>query len=74
MKVTDNGLGISDNIKKRIFESFFTTKEMGEGMGLGLSISYGIVSDYGGRIWVRSKEGRGTQFTIAFPLAKAIGG
>ncbi len=67
--VSDNGIGISSEDRKRIFEAFFTTKEMGEGMGLGLSISNGIVEDYGGQILVDSKENEGTRFKLSFPVA-----
>ena len=67
--VSDNGIGIPESIKDKIFEAFFTTKEMGEGMGLGLSISYGIVKDYGGSIDIESKEGLGTTFKLMFPCA-----
>jgi two-component system, NtrC family, sensor kinase len=69
VSVADNGSGIPDGMRKRIFEAFFTTKEMGEGMGLGLSISYGIVEDYGGKIEVTSAEGHGATFTLSFPVA-----
>ncbi|MEJ2643049.1 MAG: ATP-binding protein [Desulfosarcinaceae bacterium] len=67
--VSDTGAGIAKEDQAKIFEAFFTTKEMGEGMGLGLSISSGIVEDYGGVIRVRSSPGRGTTFRISFPLA-----
>jgi PAS domain S-box-containing protein len=69
LTVTDTGVGIPETDQQRIYEAFFTTKEMGEGMGLGLSISYGIVEDYGGKIEVFSDEGRGTTFKLAFPPA-----
>jgi C4-dicarboxylate-specific signal transduction histidine kinase len=68
--VTDNGMGIPEAMRKKIFEAFFTTKEMGEGMGLGLSISNGIVEDYGGKIEVASAEGKGTTFKLSFPTAE----
>ncbi len=69
VEISDNGSGIPEAVRSRIFESFFTTKEMGEGMGLGLSISYGIVEDYGGQIQVKSAEGKGTTFILSFPTA-----
>lgn len=67
--ITDTGVGIRDDCKEKIFEPFFTTKEVGKGMGLGLAITYGIVRDFGGRIEVESRPGRGTCFTIRFPRA-----
>ena len=69
LTVADNGTGIPADVQHRIFESFFTTKEMGEGMGLGLAISLGIVEDYGGSIDVQSKVGEGTRFDLTFPAA-----
>ncbi|MBN2467316.1 MAG: PAS domain S-box protein [Deltaproteobacteria bacterium] len=65
--VSDNGTGIPDNIKDKIFEPFFTTKKVGKGTGLGTSISYGIIKDYGGSIDVKSSVGVGTTFEIKFP-------
>jgi signal transduction histidine kinase len=63
----DNGMGIEPAILDRIFDPFFTTKEVGQGMGLGLSISYRIVRDAGGRIEVRSDPGKFTEFILVFP-------
>ena len=69
VEVADNGVGMAADVQERIFEAFFTTKEMGEGMGLGLSISSGIVQDYDGDLAVESHEGQGTCFRITFPVA-----
>lgn len=64
----DNGSGIAPEIKERIFDPFFSTKKTGEGTGLGLSVSYGIVRDHDGEIQVDSEPGRWSQFTIVLPL------
>lgn len=68
--VSDTGIGIDPAVKAQIFEAFFTTKKMGEGMGLGLSITSGIVEDYGGKINIDSKEGQGTTFYLSFPVVQ----
>jgi signal transduction histidine kinase len=67
--VTDNGIGIPDHQLDQIFDPFFTTKEVGEGTGLGLSICYRIVEGLGGHLSVRSREGRGSRFSLFLPLA-----
>ena len=67
--VSDTGIGMDTTLKERSFEAFFTTKKMGEGMGLGLSITSGIVEDYGGKITIESSEGQGTSFQLSFPAA-----
>ncbi|HSN09865.1 MAG TPA: HAMP domain-containing sensor histidine kinase, partial [Hanamia sp.] len=64
--VKDNGNGIPENIKEKIFQPFFTTKPTGSGTGLGLSLSYDIVKAHGGEITVESKEGEGCEFIIQF--------
>jgi two-component system NtrC family sensor kinase len=63
----DNGVGIAPEIIDRIFDPFFSTKKTGEGTGLGLSVSYGIVKDHGGDIQVESEPGQWTRFTIELP-------
>jgi two-component system NtrC family sensor kinase len=68
LKVTDTGMGIAEEYFARIFDPFFTTKPEGEGTGLGLSVSYGIITRHGGRIDVSSTVGEGTTFTINLPI------
>ncbi len=65
--VKDNGNGIPDSIKEKIFQPFFTTKPTGQGTGLGLSLSYDIVKAHGGEIKVESQDGEGTEFIIFLP-------
>lgn len=66
--IQDNGYGIPDNIKDKIFQPFFTTKPTGQGTGLGLSLSYDIVKAHGGELRVESKEGEGCVFIIELPV------
>jgi signal transduction histidine kinase len=66
--IQDNGLGMSEEVKKHIFEPFYTTKQVGKGTGLGLSISYGIIKDHKGSISVESEPGKGSTFTVVLPL------
>ena len=68
IKVKDNGNGIPDKVREKIFQPFFTTKPAGQGTGLGLSISYDIVKAHGGELSVDSKEGEYAEFTIQLPL------
>jgi len=68
--VQDTGCGIPPHLLSRIFDPFFTTKGTGEGTGLGLSVSLGIVERHGGRILVESEVGKGTLFTVCLPLTR----
>jgi signal transduction histidine kinase len=67
IEIADNGAGMTEEIKSKIFNPFFTTKEAGRGTGLGLSISHGIVQDHGGSIGCVSERGKGTAFHIRLP-------
>lgn len=67
IKIKDNGNGIPQKVKDKIFQPFFTTKPAGEGTGLGLSLSYDIVKAHGGELSVVSEEGKGTVFTVKIP-------
>ena len=69
IEVEDTGSGILPENMSKIFEPFFTTKEVGKGTGLGLAVCYGIVSEHGGRLSVRSNVGKGTTFGIFLPNA-----
>ncbi len=68
VKVRDSGKGIKVDNREKIFEPFFTTKDVGKGTGLGLWVSYGIVKNFGGDIRAESQEGKGSVFTVIFPL------
>ena len=72
IQIGDNGLGILEDIRDRIFDPFFTTKPIGKGTGMGLSISYQIVTEkHGGRLIFESQVGEGTTFTITIPLQQS---
>ncbi|MBN2126257.1 MAG: sensor histidine kinase [Deltaproteobacteria bacterium] len=68
VKVTDNGPGIPDEQQKKVFDPFFTTKQAGKGTGLGLWVSYNIIEKMGGTIFLNSKTGKGTSFTVQIPV------
>jgi len=71
IEIADSGIGIKEEHLKKVFDSFFTTKESVKGVGLGLSVCYGFIKDHGGDIQVKSEVGDGTTFTITFPIFDA---
>ena len=68
--IRDTGSGMTAEVKKHIFEPFYTTKDVGSGTGLGLSISYGIIEQHNGNIDVISESGKGTEFIISLPIVQ----
>ncbi len=70
--IQDSGIGIPEEIKNKIFEPFFSTKQESKGVGLGLAVVYGIIQRHQGKIWVESQEGAGTSFFIELPVDPAI--
>ena len=69
LEIQDNGPGMTDAAKRKVFDPFFTTKPVGEGTGLGLSVSFNIIVErHGGSIAVESTEGTGTKFIIVLPI------
>jgi predicted ATPase/signal transduction histidine kinase len=68
ISIKDTGRGIPENVKEKIYEPFYTTKEVGKGTGLGLSISHGIIEKHNGRITFTSEVGKGSEFIITLPV------
>ncbi|MEH2078103.1 MAG: HAMP domain-containing sensor histidine kinase [Nostoc sp.] len=69
ISITDNGLGITDTVLKRLFDPFFTTKDVGKGSGLGLTISYQIMTElHQGKLHCNSTLGKGTEFVVTLPI------
>jgi signal transduction histidine kinase len=72
IEIEDNGPGMTESIRRRVFEPFFTTKEVGVGTGLGMSVSYTIITtNHNGHIDVWSEPGKGARFTISLPCEKS---
>ena len=68
---SDNGVGMTDEVKQRLFENFFTTKPVGQGTGLGMAITRDIIENkHGGKMTFDSTEGVGTSFTFIIPIRK----
>jgi signal transduction histidine kinase len=67
LRVSDNGMGMTPEAQANCFDMFFTTKEVGEGSGMGLAVVHNIVTNHGGRIEVRSEPGEGTTFEVFLP-------
>ena len=74
VKISDTGHGIEKKHLPRIFDPFFTTKPIGEGTGLGLSVSYGIIKNHGGDILVETRPDKGSTFTVVLPVVSEIKG
>ncbi len=72
IQVRDTGCGIAHEIIDRIWDPFFTTKDVGKGIGLGLALSYNIVKSHGGEISVKSSQGEGSQFTVRLPVTPGL--
>ncbi len=72
INIIDTGIGIPDEIKDKIFDAFFTTKHKVKGVGLGLSVCYGIVKDHGGDILVKSDVGKGSTFSVILPKSSSV--
>jgi two-component system NtrC family sensor kinase len=70
IEVADNGPGVPESLQEKIFDPFFTTKEVGKGTGLGMSLSYGIVKEHGGRIYLDTTHQNGASFVIQLPVTK----
>jgi PAS domain S-box-containing protein len=70
LTVADTGVGIAPDDLPRVFDPFFTTRRLGEGTGLGLALSHGIVGEHGGAIWARSEPGAGATFVVELPLVE----
>ncbi len=72
VSVSDDGPGVPESARDHLFEPFFTTKPVGEGTGLGLSVSYGIVTSHGGRLWHEPRPGGGATFVVELPAAPDV--
>jgi signal transduction histidine kinase len=72
ISVADTGCGIEADVRAQIFEPFFTSKPVGQGMGLGLSVAYSVMHDWKGAIAVDSAVGSGSTFTLYLPITQTV--
>jgi signal transduction histidine kinase len=70
IRIEDTGIGMTDEVRARMFERFYTTKEVGRGSGQGLAIAYDAITSHGGTIDVESTVGVGTTFTLSLPISQ----
>lgn len=70
VKTTDTGCGMTEEVKTRLFEPFFTTRDVGEGTGLGMSVSYGVIEKHNGNILVDSEVDTASTLTVTLPLTQ----
>jgi two-component system, NtrC family, sensor kinase len=72
VSIKDTGSGMSEEVRKKIYDPFFTTKDVGKGTGLGMYISYGIIEKHNGKIEVFSNPGEGTEFVVTIPIHQQL--
>jgi two-component system NtrC family sensor kinase len=72
IQIADNGPGIPETVRYKIFDPFFSTRPFGEGMGLGLSVAYGIAHEHKGRIWMEPRVGGGTNINVELPVPGSV--
>jgi signal transduction histidine kinase len=71
IRISDDGPGIEDEVRRHLFDPFYSGREAGRGLGFGLSKSWRIVTAHGGRMWATSSEDEGTEFAFTVPLARS---
>ena len=71
VSISDTGSGIHEDVQERVFDPFFTTRRP-HGIGLGMSVSYGVIMRHNGKIWIESEDGKGTTFNLSIPIQKDV--